>query len=203
MREILPGVLHWSVLHPKIKVEVSSYYLPGAGVAIDPLMPSGGLDAFEQGVQHILLTNRHHYRDTGRLVEAFGCTVWCVESGLHEFTHGEKVKPFRFGDKLPGGIEAVEIGALCPDETALVLTEPAGVIAVADGAVRMQPDGPLGFVPDEYLGDDPEAVKAGLKAAYRRLLRRDFEHLLLAHGNPWIGGAKEALRAYLSTDSGH
>ena len=201
MREILPGVLHWTELHPKINVEVSSYYLPGAGVAIDPLLPVGGPDAFEKGIEHILLTNRHHYRDTGRLVEAFGCTVWCVESGLHEFTHGEQVKPFRFGDRLPGGIEAVEIGALCPDETALILTEPAGVIAVADGAVRMQPDGPLGFVPDEYMGDDPEAVKAGLKAAYRHLLKRDFDHLLLAHGNPWIGGAKEALREYLSTDS--
>ncbi len=201
MREILPGVLHWSALHPKIKAEVSSYYLPDAGIVIDPLLPEGGPDAFEKGVEHVLLTNRHHYRDSGRLVEAFGCTVWCVESGLHEFTHGEKVKPFQFGDSLPGGIEAVEIGALCPDETALVLTEPAGVIALADGAVRMEPDGPLGFVPDEYMGDDPEAVKAGLKAAYRRLLKRDFDNLLLAHGNPWIGGAKEALRVYLSTDS--
>ena len=201
MREILPGVLHWTELHPKINVDVSSYYLPGAGVAIDPLLPAGGPDAFEKGIEDILLTNRHHYRDTGRLVEAFGCTVWCVECGLHEFTHGEKVKPFQFGDKLPGGIEAVEIGALCPDETALVLTEPAGVIALADGAIRMQPDSPLGFVPDEYMGDDPEAIKVGLKAALRRLLQRDFDHLLLAHGNPWIGGAKEALQVFLSTPS--
>ncbi len=203
MREILPGVLHWSVIHPKIKVEVSSYYLPDAGIVIDPLLPEGGPDAFEKGVEHVLLTNRHHYRDSGRLVEAFGCTVWCVESGLHEFTHGEKVKPFRFGDSLPGGIEAVEIGALCPDETALVLTEPAGVIALADGAVRMEPDGPLGFVPDEYMGDDPEAVKAGLKTACSRLLERDFDHLLLAHGNPWISGAKVAFREHLSTAGRH
>lgn len=198
MREILSGLLHWTALHPKINIEVSSYYLPGVGVAIDPLMPEAGPDAFAKGIEHILLTNRHHYRAAGLLVEAFGCTVWCVESGLHEFTHGEKVKSFQWGDRLPGGIEAVEIGALCQDETALVLTEPAGVIALADGAVRMQPDGPLGFVPDDYLGDDPAAVKTGLKAAYRRVLQRDFDHLLLAHGNPWIGGAKEALQAFVA-----
>jgi len=25
MKEILPGILHWTVVHPKIKIEVSSY----------------------------------------------------------------------------------------------------------------------------------------------------------------------------------
>ena len=104
---------------------------------------------------------------------------------------------------MPGDIEAVEIGALCPDETALVLTQPAGVIALADAAVRMEPDSPLGFVPDEYMGNDPEAVKAGLKTACRRLLERNFDHLLLAHGNPWIGGAKKALQEHLSTPGRH
>jgi hypothetical protein len=39
---------------------------------------------------------------------------------------------------------------------------------VADGVVR-DADGPLAFVPDPLLGDDPEAVKRGLEEAYRRL----------------------------------
>jgi len=68
---------------------------------------------------------------------------------------------------------------------------------VADGVVRMA--GPLGFVPDEYMGDNAEAVKSGLRASYRRLLERKFEHMLLAHGDPWIGGAHEALREFVGS----
>jgi hypothetical protein len=197
MKEILPGVLHWTASHPKIKIEVSSYYLAEERVLIDPLLPAEGLDGFADNTpQDVLLTNRHHYRDSGRFEERFGCTVWCVESGMHEFTSGEQVRPFRFGDELPGGITAVEIGSICPDDTALYIPRAEGVVAFADGLVRRN-DGPLGFVPEEYMGDDPAAVKKGLVAAFRRLLEHDFDHLLLAHGWPWIGGGKQALREFV------
>jgi hypothetical protein len=39
MREVLPGVFHWTTLHPSIHTDVSSYWLDRAGVAIDPLVP--------------------------------------------------------------------------------------------------------------------------------------------------------------------
>lgn len=196
MKELLPGVLHWTRTHPKIEIEVSSYYLVEERVLIDPLIPQEGVDAFPTRPEHVLLTNRHHYRDGGKLREAFGCAVRCVEQGLHEFTRGEGVEPFRFGDTLPGGIEALEVGAICPDETALLIPRGEGLLAVADGVVRMG-DGPLGFVPDEHLGDDVDGVKAALKQAYRRLLARKFDHLLPAHGSPWIGGGKRALREFV------
>ena len=38
MNEILPGIYHWTAAHPKIKVEVSSYYLADECVLIDPLV---------------------------------------------------------------------------------------------------------------------------------------------------------------------
>jgi hypothetical protein len=44
--------------------------------------------------------------------------------------------------------------------------------------------------------DNPEQTRAGLKAAYRRLLDElEFEHLLLAHGEPVIGSGREELAA--------
>lgn len=195
MREILPRVFHWTVIHPKIKIEVSSYYLADEEVLIDPLEPKEGLDWFPTKPKHILLTNRHHYRDSGKFAGRFGCAVWCVETGLHEFQHGEEVRPFRFGDRLPGDITAVEIGALCPDETALHIPRAEGLVALADGAIRLE-DGPLQFVPEQYIGDDPVGVKAKLQESYRRLLERNFDHLLLAHGWPWVGGGRQALRDF-------
>ena len=198
MKEILPGIFHWTNVHPRIHIEVSSYYLAEEAVLIDPLAPPEGLDGFAPPPKNILLTNRHHYRDSGRFQEKFDTEAWCVESGLHEFKAGEKVKGFRFGDTLPGGIRSLEVGVICPDETAFLLGREGGVLAVADGVVR-QAEGPLGLVPDEYLGDNPEEVKTGLKAAYGRLLQHDFDHLLLAHGAPWVGGAHAALQEFVES----
>lgn len=200
MRELLPGLFHWTASHPRIKIEVSSYYLAEPRVLLDPLIPAEGLDWFRSPGEprHVLLTNRHHYRHSAEFADAFDCSVWCNQEGMHEFTHGEKVRPFRAGDLLPGGIESHPIGVLCPDETALRIPLGAGALAVADGVVR-DGAGPLAFVPDPLLGDDPERVKRGLEAAYAGLLELEFDHLLLAHGLPWIGGGKQALQEFVET----
>jgi hypothetical protein len=193
-------VFHWTTVHERIGREVSSYYVSGpeGAALIDPRVPDEGLAWFETRARPstIVLTNRHHYRDSDRFVAAFDSIVWCHSAGLHEFTHGEVVRGFDFGDRLPAGIEAVAVGAICPDETALFIPW-ARAVAVADGVTRRLPDGPLSFVPDFLLGDDPSAVKDGLCASYARLLDRDFDHLLLAHGQPWVAGAKEALRGFI------
>ncbi len=195
MKEVLPGVFHWTREHPKISVEVSSYGLADERVLIDPLIPEAGLDAIPVEPKHILLTNRHHYRHSGVLAEHFGCKIWCVEQGLHEFKQGEQVEAFKFGETLPCGIEIVEVGSICADESALYIARNGGILALADGLVRMA--GPLSFVPDEYMGDDPDSVKRELRASLAKLLDREFDHLLLAHGPPWIGGAKQALREFV------
>jgi hypothetical protein len=197
VREILPGLFHWTAVHPKIKIDVSSYWWREGRVLLDPLLPPEGVGAFHGAdPEHVILTNRHHWRHSGELVNALGCTVWCNEEGLHEFTRGEPVRGFRAGEKLPGGIESHPVGVLCPDETALWLPVKGGALAVADGVVRDH-GGPLGFVPDPLLGDDPEAVKKGLEAAYAGLCERlAFDALLLAHGLPIVGGARAALAAF-------
>ncbi len=197
VREVLPEVFHWTTLHPRIHIDVSSYWLDDGGVVIDPLVPAeDGLDWFAGRPTRpttVLLSNRHHYRDSARFAEAFGCTVHCNRAGLHEFTGGESVEGFEPGDQLPGGVVAREVGGLCPDETALHLPEKQAVL-LADGLVRVGSDGLLGFVPD-VLMDDPRATKRALLAAYARLLDElPFEHVLLAHGDPLIGDGRARLQ---------
>jgi hypothetical protein len=69
---------------------------------------------------------------------------------------------------------------------------------VADGVVR-RGNGPLGFVPDRLLVDDPgdaPRLKRGLRAAYLKLAELPWDHLLMAHGTPWVNDGREALRAW-------
>ena len=69
MKEILPGIFHWTALHPGIKVDVSSYFLAEEGVLIDPILPPTRLDSFSPPPRKILLTNRHHYHYSGPIAD--------------------------------------------------------------------------------------------------------------------------------------
>lgn len=197
MDEIAPGVWHWTARRRSIGSDVSSYYLEKERVLIDPMIPPEGLDWFSArgAPQHAVLTNRHHDRDAWRLRDAFGSTVHCIRNGLHELAGRGPVEPFDFGDELPGQIFVREVDSICPDETALHIPR-HHALACADGVVRWRGDGDLEFVPD-YLMDDPAHTKEGLRDAYRRLLGLDFDLLLLAHGEPLVGGARAALRAFV------
>ncbi len=197
MQEVLPGVLHWTAKHPKLGIVVSSYWMPAAGVLFDPLVPGEGIEAFgTEPPRAILLSNRHHLRESARFVDRFGCTVHCNSAGLHEFEGGGvEVEGFEIGEHLPGGVVAAEMDAICPDDTALQLPEQRALV-LADGVVRggeYGAGGPLGFVPDKLM-DDPEQTRRGLLASCARLLEElDFDSLLLAHGGPVIGDGRALL----------
>ncbi|MBV8430008.1 MAG: hypothetical protein JO244_02520, partial [Solirubrobacterales bacterium] len=106
MREITPGLWHWTVRHPHIGFEVSSYYLESERVLLDPMIPAEGTEWLaEHGPpEHILLTNRHHDRQSWELQRQFDCVVHCVNNGLHELAGRGRPQGFEFGDELPGGI---------------------------------------------------------------------------------------------------
>jgi hypothetical protein len=212
-REILPGVVHWTAVHPKLGIDVSSHFLLDARILIDPLLPPGGLDWLRtQGPpEHVILTNRHHWRHCSEIVCAFALPVWCNELGLHEVAHetgADYVRGFRAGAVLPGGIESHGVGVLCPDETALRIPvrDGSACLAVADGVVRMgeqlRGDGPLTFVPDNLIADSTAqatVVKRGLRDAYRRLCELEWTTLLLAHGLPLVNNGREKLRDFAAT----
>ncbi len=204
MKEILPGVYHWTTHHEKIGASVHSCYLEDSngGVLVDPRVPDEGLAWFrERGAPHdILLTNRHHYRHSDRFAEAFGSTVRCHEAGMHEFVKGELVTPFAFGEAFPNGFLAVEVGVLCPEETAFHTLREGGILFLGDSVVRWKGD--LGFVPEEHIGDDPPAIKEGIRASLARILdERELRHLFLAHGEPILDEGAQALRTFVEADT--
>jgi len=204
MEEIVPGIFHWTAFHDGIKLDVHSYYVPEAAAVIDPMEPDEGLDWFAERVapERVLLTNRHHYRHSGRFSDRFGTRVLCHRSGLHQFAGGPAVEGFEFGEEVAPGVTAHEVGSLCPEESALHNRAGGGALSVADGVVEWPGQAGLAFVPDYLLGEDPEGVKDGLRAAYRRLADElEFESLLMAHGNPVAGGGREALRAFVAGSS--
>ncbi len=184
------GIHHWSAPHPKIGMDVSSYWLPGLKVLLDPLAVPDQVD----GVEHIVLSNRHHRRDAFEAAERFGAPVWVPRVGLHEFGDDDPVQPYDFEDPFAGGaITAHQVTEYWPDDCALHIPQ-ASALLIADTVINY--DG-LRFVPDNLMGDDPAAEKQDMKHTLARLADQlEFEHLLLAHGPPVPDEGRERLREF-------
>lgn len=202
IREIAPGLFHWLAFHPDQRIMVSSYYVEPVRVLVDPMIPEGGLGWFEaRSPELILVTNRYHSRGSAAFVEAFGCRVRCHRAGLaHVAERVPSVESFEHGEALAGGIEALAAPGYTPDETVLHVPVASGALTFADILIR-EGDGPPGYAPDGWYGDDPEAAKRQTVDACRALLARDFRHLLLTHGEPVVDGGQETLRAFVEVAS--
>jgi hypothetical protein len=197
MFEISPGLWHWTALHPGIGAEVSSYFLADERVLIDPMVPAEGLGWFaESPPEHVLLTSRHHDRQAWKFGEEFGCRIYCGAGALQELQSRGAVEGFAFGDRLPGAITAMEVGAIFPEETALHIPRHRA-IACGDGVIRVGGRPGLRCVPDRYM-EHPVETKAALRRAYGSLLELDFSTLLLAHGDPLMEGGKAALADFVA-----
>jgi hypothetical protein len=189
MEELTPEIRHWSAVHPDIGWVVSSYWLPGLGVLLDPLEVPDEVE----GVEQIVLSNRHHRRSAFEARERFGAVVRVPRVGLHEF-EGDPVEPYDFGEPIVGGaITAHQVTDLWPDDGALHIPS-LDALAIADTVVGE--DERLQFMPDYCFGDvsaERQSIREGLARLAREL---DFEHLLLAHGAPLPDSGRARLREF-------
>jgi glyoxylase-like metal-dependent hydrolase (beta-lactamase superfamily II) len=190
MHELAPGIWHWTAPHPNIGIDVSSYWLPELRLLLDPLAVPDEVE----DVDCILLSCRHHVRDSLEAAERFGATIQAPRTGMHDFGDDTPIQAYDFGNKLVGGaVTAHQVGGLSPDETALHIPS-VRALSIADGAIRYGAE--LHFVPDQYM-DDPEQDKADLRRGFGELADQlDFDVLLLAHGKPYPSGGRDALRAF-------
>ena len=190
MDEIAPGIRHWKAVHPNLGIDVSSYWVPELRLLLDPI----AVPEEVEGVDHILLSCRHHTRDSLEAAERFGATIRAPRTGMHDYPDDTPIQPYDFGESLlEGAVTTHEVGGLSPDETALHIPS-VNALSLADGAIRYGDD--LDFVPDQYM-DDPDKDKADLKRGFGELADQlDFDVLLLAHGKPYPSGGRDALRRF-------
>jgi hypothetical protein len=202
IEEVLPGLAQWTTFHEGIGRPVYSHFQLGSGTLIDPMEPEDGLDAVAELAtpQQIVLTNRHHFRDSERYVERFGCPVFCHEAGIYHFGGKRPVRGFMFDEQLASDVRALELGSICPEETTLLLDAEECVLRFGDGVTRND-DGALAFMPDELLGDNPAQVRAGLSRNLRRMFDEDFNALAFAHAEPVLDGGRAMLGDFLSQES--
>ena len=190
MKELAPGVHHWTAPHPgwepgaepespadwPEQVGCVLYQAPGAAVFIDPQVPDElwpALDAQVGGRPVVVLTTlRFHGRTRDAVLARYD---------------GAKL---RHDAPMPAGVDALAFPRF--DETMYWLPGPRVLVPgdrlIGDGAggVRMCPASWLGYLPGEDAAGE-------LREALQPLLELPVEHVLVSHGDPVIGGGHAAL----------
>lgn len=192
MKQLLPGIWQWSWFSEEKQLNFNGLFLTVGEhkIVIDP--PPMTADAStlirRQGaLDYIIVTNHDHIREAVTYQAEFRCQLQVPEADAPQM----EVKPsktFKDGELLPGGIWAVQLkDQKSPGESALYIQQGKGVLIVGDALIG-KPAGALSLLAPEKYGDIGKA-KEGL----RRLLKYNFDSILVGDGASIIGGAKQAL----------
>lgn len=185
--ELAPGLRRWTAFHPKWKQEVGCLAVDTSDglVLIDPLV---GEDELPQP-PHVLITVHWHVRSTAEIVARWPATrVWATERrGKPLRGHAPVTDVFLPGDELPGGIQAFATAR----EAEVVFWLPKQRAVVAGDVLLGVRDGGLRLCPGSWLQQG--TTREDLAASLEPLLELPVELVLVAHGEPVLEGAREAL----------
>jgi len=197
MKALLPNIWEWSWFSEEKQLNFNGHLLTVGEhrILVDPPpMNAKQIALARQGgpVDYIIVTNRDHVREAGQLREEFHCTVMAPELDAPEMALTID-KTFKDGELLPGGIWVIQLAnQKSPGESALFLQTGKGALIVGD-AIIAHPPGSLRLLPAEKYADLAQA-REGL----RRLLKYDFESLLVGDGTSLVTAAKPVLAQMLA-----
>lgn len=196
MKEILPGIWQWSWFSEEKQIEFNGLFLMVGEhkILVDPPPMTAEARSFVRRngpVDYIIVTNRDHAREAAAYQVEFMCRLYVPEADAAQMD----VKPektYKDGELLPGGIWVVQLNdQKSPGESALFLERGRGVLIVGD-AVIGKPSGAVSLLPgDKY----PDAAK--VKDGLRRLLKYNFESLLVGDGASILSGGKPVVERLL------
>jgi glyoxylase-like metal-dependent hydrolase (beta-lactamase superfamily II) len=196
MKQLLPGIWQWSWFSEEKQLDFNGHFLTIGEhrVLVDP-PPLAALDKAQVKqagqVDYLLLTNRDHEREAAACQKEFGCRVWVPEADASQMAI-KADKTYKDGELLPGGIWAIHLqDQKSPGECALFIQQGKGIVIVGDALIG-KPPGALKMLPAEKYADAGKA-REGL----RRLLKYNFDAILVGDGSPILTGAKQAVERAL------
>jgi len=196
MKQLLPGIWQWSWFSEDKQLDFNGLFLTIGDhrILVDP-PPMTTVDVAQAGrggaIDYILITNRDHEREAAAFQQQFSCQVWLPEVDAPQMTVKSN-KTYKDGELLAGGIWAVHLkDQKSPGECALFIQQGKGILIVGDALIG-KPPGSVCMLPAERLAD-PAKARDGLK----RLLKYNFDTLLVGDGTSIMTGAKASVEALL------
>jgi len=193
MKTIAPGIQQWSFFSQDKQLDFNGLLLTVNDhcILVDPPpMDAADRTAILKGrtVDYTLLTNRDHAREAEACRRDFKAKVYAPETDapLMEIPID---KTYKDGELLPGGLWAIHLRDMkSPGESALFLDMGKGYLILGDSLIG-KPPGQLKLLPADKFADVSKA-----KESLKRLLKYNFDAVLVGDGTSILTGAKEAVR---------
>lgn len=192
MKQLLPGIWQWSWFSEEKQIDFNGLFLNVGEhrIVVDPppMTAEASTVIRRQGaLDYIIVTNRDHVREALVYQTEFRCQLQVPEADAPQMD----VKPsktFKDGELLPGGIWVIHLNAQkSPGESALYIQQGKGVLIVGDALIGKPPGSLSLLAPEKY--DDVAKARDGL----RRLLKYNFDSILVGDGTNILFGAKQAV----------
>ncbi|MBA2252074.1 MAG: hypothetical protein H0W13_05120 [Nitrospirales bacterium] len=198
MKQLFAGIWQWSWFSEEKKLDFNGLFLTVGEhrILVDPPpMTPADVQQIQRGgrVDYIVITNRDHVREAAAYQNQFACQLWLPETDAPQMDV-KADKTYKDGELLPGGIWAVHLhDQKSPGECALFIQQGKGIMIVGDALIGKQP-GSVSMLPVEKYAD-PAKARDGL----RRLLKYNFDSLLVGDGVSILSGAKPVVETALNT----
>jgi glyoxylase-like metal-dependent hydrolase (beta-lactamase superfamily II) len=200
MKNLLPGIWQWSWFSEEKQLDFNGLFLTVGEhkILVDPPSMTGDASSVilrNSPVDYIIVTNRDHAREAVRYQGEFRCQLHVPEADAAQMDL-KPTKTFKDGELLTGGIWAIQLkDQKSPGESALFIQQGKGVLIVGDALIG-KPAGFVRMLPDEKYVDVTKA-REGL----RRLLKYNFDSLLVGDGVSILTGAKQVVERLFQPSS--
>lgn len=196
MKQLLPGIWQWSWFSDEKQLDFNGLFLAIGEhkILIDPPLMTAEARAVirrHEPIDYIIVTNRDHVREAATYQTEFRCRLQVPEADVAQMDL-KPTKTYRDGELLPGGIWVINLqDQKSPGESALFIQQGQGVLIVGDALIGKSP-GKVSMLPAEKYAS-LEKAKEGL----RRLLKYEFDSLLVGDGSPILNGGKQEVERLL------
>lgn len=200
MEQILPGIWQWSWFSDEKQLDFNGLFLAVGEhkILVDPPRMTAEARAVvrrHEPIDYIIVTNRDHIREAAVYQEELRCQLQVPEADAAQMDV-KPAKTYKDGELLSGGIWAIQLkDQKSPGESALFIERGRGVMIVGDALIG-KPAGSVHLLPAEKYGDVQKA-KDGL----RRLLKYNFDSLLVGDGVSILVGGKQQVEQLLTVTS--
>lgn len=197
MKHILPDIWQWSWYSEEKHLDFNGLFLVVGEhkILVDPPPMTAEARTVvrrHEPIDYIVITNRDHLREAAVYQRELNCELLVPEA---DASHMEvrPTKTYKDGELLPGGMWAIHLkDQKSPGESALFIDRGRGVLIVGDALIG-KPPGSVRLLPAEkYI--DVQKAQNGL----RRLLKYNFNSLLVGDGASLLVGAKQQVEQLLS-----
>ena len=198
LTRLLPGLFVWENYDSAVKAELfSSAIVTSTGLYIVdpiPLLAERVAELMDVApVSGVIVTNSNHRRAASDYANMFVAPIFA-----HAESFPEPELPCLIeiddGQRIGNELEVVTIDGAPPGEIALYHSPDGGTLIVGDALINFEPYG-FTFLPRKYCRSAKE-----MRRSLRKLLARQAERLLFAHGTPILSGASARLQQLLDLD---